>query len=274
MSEIPGIPAAISRGSIPVIGIPGDAEVFPGRVSPSAGALAGRSLERALHMCLRGEADGLVTSPVSKQAMTAGGYRSPGQTEIISARAGVKKFMMILVSGSFRVGLATVHIPLRKVSQALTIAGILEKLTTLSAALRRDFGIVRPRIALLGLNPHAGENGLIGEEERRVLGPAVRRARRGIRVDGPFPADGFFGSRAHLDYDGVLAMYHDQGLIPLKMQGFETGVNYTAGLPIVRTSPDHGTAFDIAGKGRADSGSMSSAVKLAVSIIHQRLRRG
>ncbi len=150
---------------------------------------------------------------------------------------------------------------------------ILAKLKVVNASLRTDFGIASPSIAVLGLNPHAGEKGRLGREEERIIGPALERARRmGIHARGPFPADGFFGSGSHRSYDAVLAMYHDQGLIPLKLTGFESGVNFTAGLPIVRTSPDHGTAFDIAGKGLANPGSMIEAIRLAVSVIGNRQR--
>ncbi len=215
-----------------------------------------------------------MTAPVSKEAMFRSGYRYPGQTEFLAKRSGSRESAMMLVAGGFRIALATVHLPLKWVSKALTVDLIMQKLRVIDTSLRRDFAIKRPKIALLGLNPHAGESGHIGTEEIFTIRPAIERARRnGIRADGPFPADGFFGAAAFRSYDAVLAMYHDQGLIPLKMTAFSSGVNFTSGLPIVRTSPDHGTAFDIAGRGVADPGSMIEAIKLAASVIKNRGRK-
>ena len=203
--------------------------------------------------------------------MHLAGSAAPGQTEMLLRLSGGEHVAMMLVAGAFRVALATVHYPLREVSRHLTMGVILEKLGVLHAALVTDFGIRSPRIAVLGLNPHAGENGILGTEEKEIIIPALKKARaRRIRVEGPFPADAFFGMQEFRRYDAVLAMYHDQGLIPLKMSGFRIGVNVSAGLPVVRTSPDHGTAFDIAGKGLADPSSMNHAIQLAVSIVRNR----
>jgi 4-hydroxythreonine-4-phosphate dehydrogenase len=182
---------------------------------------------------------------------------------------------MMLIAAGLRVGLVTIHDPVRSVSGLISKRVIIEKLTLVHQSLKRDFAIRSPKIAVLGLNPHAGENGMIGQEEERCIRPAIAHVRtKRIRVDGPFPADGFFGVHAYMEYDAVLAMYHDQGLIPLKMLGFEVGVNFSAGLPLVRTSPDHGTAFDIAGKGIANPRSMAEAVRLAVAIVKNRKRQG
>jgi 4-hydroxythreonine-4-phosphate dehydrogenase len=215
----------------------------------------------------------MVTAPVSKEAMRAGGYPWPGQTEMIASFCRVREFAMLLVTPEMRVAPATTHLPLRAVSKMITRERISTKLSVIHRCLRQDFRIRSPRIAVLGLNPHAGENGEIGTEELSQIIPAIRKAKYGgMRVRGPFPADAFFGTHAYRDYDAVLAMYHDQGLVPLKMSGIEKGVNFTAGLPLIRTSPDHGTAFDIAGRGIANPSSMVEAVKLAAAIANNRMK--
>jgi len=245
--------------------------ISPGRVSKEAGCYAGEAIETAFGLCRRGAAGGMVTAPVSKKALNEAGYGFPGQTEMLAKLSGQRNFAMMLVSGSLRVGLATIHLPLRKVPREISEESVAVKLSVIHKSLQRDFKIASPRIAVLGLNPHSGESGGIGDEEIRILNPAVKKARRkGMDVHGPFPADGFFGMRKYGGFDAVLCMYHDQGLIPLKLLGFNTGVNYTAGLPVVRTSPDHGTAFEIAGRGAADPSSMIEAVKLSVNIVRSR----
>lgn len=261
------------KKGIPFIQIlPGVRPVIqPGKISYQSGMFAGPAIAHGVQLCLEEKIDGMVTAPVSKKAMEMGGFRYPGQTEMLAELCGDPKVTMMLIAQSFRVGLATVHIPLKTVSTTLSRSLIAEKLSIIHRSLKNDFGIRKPKIAILGLNPHAGEQNLIGTEETAILIPAVRKAKKsGMSVDGPFPADGFFGTHAYNLYDAVLAMYHDQGLIPLKMKGFATGVNFTAGLPIIRTSPDHGTAFDIAGKGVADPSSMNEAIQLAVSIARRR----
>lgn len=248
--------------------------VRPGRLSADAGRFAGRSIRTAARLCMLHNSDAMVTGPVSKEAMALGGFRYPGQTEMLARLCGAERVAMMLVAGRFRVGLATVHMPLKRVPAAITRGLLLEKISTVHASLRKDFAIASPGIAVLGLNPHAGENGLLGKEERDRIAPAIDQARRrGWRVEGPFAADGFFGSGSYRGFDAVLALYHDQGLIPLKMEGFRTGVNVSCGLPIVRTSPDHGTAFDLAASGRADPTSMKRAIALAVDLAHNRRRR-
>lgn len=261
------------RGSLPVIDIHPFVvpRITPGKAEKQAGKFSGDALTTAIRLCTARAVDGMVTAPVAKFAMARAGFHYPGQTEMVASLSGSSKATMILLAGDFRVGLATVHLPLRDVAGSITRALLEGKLGALHTALKKDFGIRRPRIAVLGLNPHAGERGLLGTEEKGKVSPAIDRARRrGIRAEGPFAADGFFGTHAHREYDAVLAMYHDQGLIPLKMSGFQLGVNYSAGLSIVRTSPDHGTAFRIAGKGIANPSSMIEAIKLAVSIIRRR----
>lgn len=242
--------------------------IQPGRKHRIAGSYAGKAIERAAKLCLAGLVDGIVTAPVSKETMVKAGYNYPGQTEMLAHLSNAPRVAMMLVADSFRVALATVHVPLHRVSSVLTRLRLTQTLSIVGTSLMTDFALQRARIAVLGLNPHAGEHGLIGTEEQRIITPAIRSFKmKGVEVAGPFPADGFFGAGMHHKFDAVVAMYHDQGLIPLKMQGFNCGVNYSAGLPIVRTSPDHGTAFDLAGKNIADPGSMIHAIQLAASIV-------
>lgn len=245
--------------------------VRPGKLSADAGRLAGDCLVMSAKRCLQHHADAIVTAPASKEALNLGGYRCTGQTDLLAAVCKRKQYAMMLIADGMRVGLVTIHLPLKSVHRSITRKHVLEKLSIVHHAMKKDFAIRSPKIAVLGLNPHAGENGLLGTEEKRNIIPALHNAaKKNIRAEGPFPADGFFGAHAYRSYTAVLAMYHDQGLIPLKMVGFDRGVNFTAGLPIVRTSPDHGTAFDIAGKGIANPASMIEAIKLATLIVRNR----
>jgi 4-hydroxythreonine-4-phosphate dehydrogenase len=270
-------PLSWGPGVVPVVPplpgrLPRPFRPAPGRASRSAGSVAGRSLERAAALWKNGEVGGIVTGPVSKETLNAAGYRYPGQTEMLAAFSGVSRALMLMLSGTLRIGLATIHLPLRRVPRAVTVPGLSETLRIFGRSLSGDFGVRRPAIAVLGLNPHAGEHGLLGSEEQDVIIPAMKRARtNGVTIDGPFPADGFFGSGAPDSYDGILAMYHDQGLVPLKMSGFSSAVNFTAGLPLVRTSPGHGTAYDIAGRGVADPGATVGAILAAAAIVVRRL---
>ncbi len=244
-----------------------------GKITETGGRFAMRAVEAATDLCLNGEADAMVTAPLSKEAIRRAGYTNPGHTEFIAARAECAEYAMMMIAGALRVGLVTGHLPLVDVPAAVTHGALLGKLRVIDRALRRDFGIEAPRIAVLGLNPHAGDGRALGREEERVIAPALEAARaEGLTAAGPFPADAFFGLHRHADYDAVLAMYHDQGLAPFKTLAFDEGVNYTAGLPIVRTSPDHGTAFDIAGTGAASAESMKSAVRLAIALACRRAR--
>lgn len=248
-------------------------EIAWGETTALAGRLAMRAVERATDACLAGEADGLVTAPISKEAISRAGYEFPGHTEFLAERTNAAGYTMMLVSGGLRVGLVTTHVPVCAVADRITPEAILDKLRIMSASLRDDFGIAAPTIAVLGLNPHAGDGGVIGREELDVIGPALEYARaEGLGVAGPFPADGFFGQRGYERHDAVLAMYHDQGLAPFKALAMGGGVNFTAGLPIVRTSPDHGTGFDIAGQGKASAASFREAVVLAAEITRRRAR--
>ncbi len=275
MRAATSLPDRIPSGECLVLHGPEDEAFEPafGKVAPEAGALAMRAVERAVKLCLAGEVDAMVTAPVHKEAIARAGYAHPGHTEFIAGLAGCDRHAMMMIADGLRVGLATAHRPLRDVAAAITQEAVRTTIRVVHAALRRDFGVARPKIAVLGLNPHAGEGGVLGREETRAISPAIREAQAdGIAASGPYPADGFFGTGAWRRCDAVLAMYHDQGLAPFKTLAFGRGVNYTAGLPIVRTSPDHGTAFDIAGQGRAQSESMSNAIRLAVDIARRRSR--
>jgi 4-hydroxythreonine-4-phosphate dehydrogenase len=219
-----------------------------------------------------GKFDVLVTAPIHKQMIQSESFTFPGHTEYIEQCVGEgSKALMILANEKLRVALVTGHIPVAKISSVLTQELIQEKLATFSASLKQDFGIGAPRIAVLALNPHAGDGGVIGTEEETIITPAIKAMReQGVLCFGPYPADGFMGSGAFSRFDGVLAMYHDQGLIPFKVMAMESGVNFTAGLPIIRTSPDHGTAFDIAGKNEASADSFRQALYMAIDIYRNR----
>jgi 4-hydroxythreonine-4-phosphate dehydrogenase len=213
----------------------------------------------------------MVTAPVQKSLIIEAGFSFSGHTEYIAARTGAALPVMMLVAANLRVALATTHLPLRAVSDALNTPGLLQLLQILSHDLRRYWDIARARIAVCGLNPHAGEGGHLGDEEQRIIGPAIAQARAlGLDVDGPLPADTLFVPRHLAGYDVVLAMYHDQGLPVLKHAGFGQAVNVTLGLPIVRTSVDHGTALDLTGSGRADAGSLLAAIELAAAMAAHR----
>lgn len=242
-----------------------------GKGNEMSGKMAFLSLEKACEDLAAGKIDVLVTAPISKEAIAKAGFQFPGHTEYLAHMAGMDEALMMLVSDNLRVALVTTHVPLKEVSSTLTKERIYQKIKALDASLKKDFGISRPKIAVFGLNPHAGENGKMGSEESEIISPAINQAKgEDVFAVGPFPADGFFGSSARGNFDGILAMYHDQGLTAFKALAFEDGVNFTAGLPIVRTSPDHGTAFDIAGQGVASAQSMRSAIYLAMDIYRTR----
>jgi len=250
-----------------------EAEIIPtpGVVSEASGKCAHQAIDRAIADLKTGALDGLVTAPVHKAAMQQAGFPTLGHTEYITRSVGSKFSLMLMVADNLRVGLATNHLPLKEVPNQLTTDLIYRKIKIMSETLKVDFGIERPTIAVLGLNPHAGDQGAVGEEDRQVIAPAIQEAKnKGLLAFGPFPADGFFGSGQHTRFNGVLAMYHDQGLIPFKTIAFGAGVNYTAGLSVSRTSPDHGTALDIAGQNKADETSLIAALYLAADIIKNR----
>lgn len=245
--------------------------ITPGFISARSGRTAVRAIQAAVDLAEARVVQAIVTAPISKHALHRAHIRFPGHTEMLQHLTGAKHVAMMLVSHSLRVGLVTIHVPLKRVSSLLTRKLLRQRIEVIHQALMNDWQIKHPRIAVLGLNPHAGEAGDIGTEDKRITTPVVHNlASSKMDIRGPFPADAFFARYTPGSYDAIVAMYHDQGLIPLKMSAQGRAVNVTAGLPIVRTSPDHGTAFDIAGKGIADPGSMIEAIKLAVSIAANR----
>lgn len=247
-----------------------DLEIKKGEPTKESGALAFASLETATKDLAAGKIDVLVTAPISKDAMGKSDFKFPGHTEYLADLSGLDEALMVMVSPTMRVALVTSHIALKDVVGNLTIDKILNKIKVFNKSLQKDFGIRKPRIAVFGVNPHAGENGKMGDEEREVISPAIQRAfGEGIMTFGPYPADGFFGSGAMKKFDGILAMYHDQGLAAFKALAFDDGVNFTAGLPIIRTSPDHGTAYDIVGEDKASEASMRSAIYLAIDVYRR-----
>ncbi len=242
-----------------------------GQSTPVAGEMAFLALEAATADLGKGFIDALVTAPINKQNIQREDFDFPGHTEYLANKFGVQDSLMLMVSNDFRIGVITGHIPLSEVPKAITRELILYKLKIFHNSLVRDFGIRKPRLAVLGLNPHAGDKGVIGQEEQDIIIPAIQTAfDAGILTFGPYPADGFFGSSTFNKFDGILAMYHDQGLIPFKTLSFKSGVNYTAGLPVVRTSPAHGTAYDIAGKDMAAPDGFREAVYQAIDIVRNR----
>lgn len=251
-----------------------DVTIELGRPSGKNSVYAIKSLEAAVRDMTEGKVDVLVTAPIDKNSMQQAGFEFPGHTEYLAHAAGHDaQPLMVLAGEGLRVALVTGHLPLKDVADAVTTERIVTKARLFHQALERDFAVIRPRIALLGLNPHAGDGGAIGAEDAQRISPAARQLQaEGIDARGPYPADGFFGSGSYKHFDGVLAMYHDQGLGPFKALNFGHGVNVTAGLPIVRTSPDHGTALNIAGQGIADEGSLRAAVWMACDIRQNRER--
>jgi 4-hydroxythreonine-4-phosphate dehydrogenase len=247
-----------------------DINISPGQLTDEGGKYAVISLLAATQALKEGHIHGIVTAPIHKKNVQSEEFSFTGHTPFLKEVAGAKDVLMLLYSDNLRVALVTEHLPLKDVTPHITRENILSKLNLLHASLRRDFGIDKPRIAVLGLNPHAGDEGLIGNEEEKIIRPTIKEAKQQMLVFGPYSADAFFARRSFVQFDAVLAMYHDQGLIPFKALASGEGVNFTAGLPFVRTSPDHGTAFDIAGKGKADEGSFLAAVFECVEIINRR----
>lgn len=243
-----------------------------GKATQDSGNAAFVALEKALDEYHKGLFDVLVTAPINKNTIQRDGFHFPGHTEYIESKVGEgNKALMILMNDNVKVALATTHVPIRKVADSITKDLIIEKLEILDASLKRDFLIDNPRIAVLSLNPHCGDGGLIGTEEQDIISPAINEMfAKGIHCFGPYPADGFFGSGNYSKFNAILAMYHDQGLAPFKLLAMNDGVNFTAGLPIVRTSPDHGTAYDIAGQGKANEESFRHAVYVALDIVRNR----
>lgn len=244
--------------------------INPGQLTETGGKYAVKSLLSAVQALKDGRIQGLVTAPIHKKNTQSPQFNFTGHTPYLQQAFGVNDVVMLMTSQTFKVGLVTEHVPLNEVARYITREAILSKLNIINHSLIKDFGIDKPKIAVLGLNPHAGDEGLIGKEEDEIIKPAIKEAKHNMIVVGPFSADAFFARRQHTKFDAVLAMYHDQGLIPFKTLAIGEGVNYTAGLPVVRTSPDHGTAFDIAGKNMADTSSFLAAIYTCIDIIQQR----
>lgn len=242
-----------------------------GQATEVGGRLAAMSLDYACHDLMHGKLDALVTNPINKKNIQSDKFNFPGHTEYLTNKFGVEESLMIMTCHDLHIGIMTNHLSLSQVPKVLDRELILRKLQVMDSSLKRDFGIRMPKIAVLALNPHAGDRGLIGTEDDSIVAPAIREAfDNGILAFGPYPADGFFGNGTFREFDGVMALYHDQGLIPFKLMSFTEGVNFTAGLPYVRTSPSHGTAYEIAGKNIASAQSFRNAVFLAMDIIRNR----
>ncbi len=248
-----------------------EVEIKVGEANEIGGKYAFKSLEVATQDLKEGKIDGLVTAPLNKNLVNSELLPFKGHTEYLAQELNNHNYLMFLVCEDLKIGLVTGHVPLKDVASKLSTELILSKIKTMNQSLKNDFNCPKPKIAVLGLNPHAGDDGLIGVEEKNIIIPAINAAQtEGIMAYGPYPSDGFFGSKQYEKFDGVMAMYHDQGLIPFKYFAFTDGVNYTAGLSAVRTSPDHGTAYDIAGKNKADESSLRNALYLALDIIARR----
>lgn len=248
-----------------------EVEIHPGELTPAGGKFALLSLQSATQALSDKQIQVLVTAPIHKKNIYSEEFPFSGHTPYFKTIFQVADVLMMMVSENMRLGVLSEHIPILDAAKAVTKEALRSKLNILNQSLQKDFGIPKPRIAVLGLNPHAGDQGLIGKEEEAILMPALKEARQQMMVFGPYAADGFFARGHHEKFDGILAMYHDQGLIPFKSLSIGEGVNYTAGLPAIRTSPDHGTAFDIAGKGKADHASMLAAVFEGIEIYNQRM---
>lgn len=242
-----------------------------GKEDKSLGKYAFKALEAVANDAIAKKIDAIVTAPVSKELISTAEQKFVGQTEFFTQKTSASESLMLMASETLKVGLVTNHLPVSDIAKSISINGIIRKLLTLNKGLKKDYGLEKPKIAVLALNPHAGDGGVIGNEENDILIPAIKEAKNEkVMAVGPFPADAFFGTGNYKNYDAVLAMFHDQGLIPFKAISFGSGTNVTLGLPIIRTSPDHGPAFDIAGKGKADESSFRTAVYIAMDIANNR----
>jgi 4-hydroxythreonine-4-phosphate dehydrogenase len=248
-----------------------DVKIELGTSNEIGGKYAFLSLKKATEDLISGKIDALVTAPINKHNIQNEEFKFPGHTEFIQEKANAADSLMFLLSDDIKVGVVTGHLPVKDIAANITIEAIVSKLKLMNTSLKNDFWIEKPKIAVLGLNPHAGDNGLLGQEELEIISPALEKAaEEGVFAFGPFPADGFFGNHAYTKFDAVLAMYHDQGLVPFKSLSFNHGVNFTAGLDVVRTSPDHGTGYDIAGKNLAAPTSFRDALFTAIHIVKSR----
>jgi 4-hydroxythreonine-4-phosphate dehydrogenase len=245
-----------------------------GQITEAGGTASYKALEKSVKHLKEGVIDALVTGPINKDNIQQEKFTFAGHTEYFAARFETRDSLMFMVSDTLRIGVVTGHLPLKDVASTITTELLTHKLEIMEASLRNDFNIEKPKIAVLGLNPHAGENGLLGTEEDEIISPVIKSFKqRGVLMAGPFPADGFFGKGDYRKFDGIMAMYHDQGLVPFKALTFQNGVNYTAGLPIIRTSPDHGTAYSLVGKKKASENSMRAALFMAYDIYKCRKER-
>ena len=268
-----GDPALFAAHREHVIPTHARVKAAPGRLDVANADGVTEAIELAVRACLKGEAAALVTAPINKAVLNEAGFPHPGHTEFLAALTGARRAVMMLASEKLRVVPLTIHLPIAEVPAAISKQAVFETAEITLTALRRDFGILNPRLAVAGLNPHAGEEGMLGAEEEKIIAPAIAALKaRGFAVTGPLSADTLFHEEARRNYDAALCMYHDQALIPIKTLSFWDGVNVTLGLPIVRTSPDHGTALDIAGTGKADPRSMIAAVKLAAAMADARMK--
>lgn len=253
--------------------VPDTFHIDPGQPTKDSAESAVIALKACVNDLKNGDLDAMVTAPFNKKAMADDSFGFPGHTEYLISEFGAKDGLMFLCSDKMRVGVVTNHLPISKVSSALSVDVIMGKLDLMNKSLMQDFNIVRPKIAVLGLNPHSGDGGLLGDEEIKIISPAVAKANEsGILAFGPYSPDGFFSNHMQYTFDAVLAMYHDQGLIPFKALSFDSGVNFTAGLPVVRTSPDHGTAYELAGRNLANATPMISSIYAAIDIVRNRRR--
>jgi 4-hydroxythreonine-4-phosphate dehydrogenase len=268
-----GDPALFASHREHVIPTHARVSAMPGTLDAANADAVIEAIELAVRACLKGEAAAMVTAPINKAVLNEAGFPHPGHTEFLAALTGARRAVMMLASEKLRVVPLTIHLPVAEVPAAVSKQAVFETAEIILTALRRDFGILNPRLAVAGLNPHAGEEGMLGAEEEEIIAPAIAALKaRGFAVRGPLSADTLFHEEARRSYDAALCMYHDQALIPIKTLSFWDGVNVTLGLPIVRTSPDHGTALDIAGTGKADPRSMIAAVKLAADMADARSR--
>lgn len=242
-----------------------------GKSTTEAGMASYNALDRATTDLQKGYIDALITAPINKDNIQNDDFNFPGHTEFLAQKFDTNNYAMLMVSETMKVGVVTTHIPISQVAQSLNKEAILSKIRIIAESLKKDFAVTKPRIAVFGLNPHAGDNGLLGTEDKEIILPAIIQAKKeGIIALGPYPADGFFGSEDYRKFDAILAMYHDQGLIPFKLASFDRGVNYTAGLSAIRTSPAHGTAYSLAGEGQASPESFRQALYLAIDIFKNR----
>jgi 4-hydroxythreonine-4-phosphate dehydrogenase len=271
--KLVGDPALFAAHRVHVQPTRARVRVTPGKLDAANADAVTEAIELAVRACLHGEAAALVTAPINKAVLNQAGFPHPGHTEFLAALTGARRAVMMLASEKLRVVPLTIHVPVAEVPAAISREAVFETAEITLTALQRDFGIPHPRLAVAGLNPHAGEDGMLGAEEQEIIAPAIAALKaRGFVVEGPLSADTLFHEEARRSYDAALCMYHDQALIPIKTLSFWDGVNVTLGLPIVRTSPDHGTALDIAGTGKADPRSMIAAVKLAADMADARSR--